>query len=70
MVPTEIDGSEPRPIRSSSSGSSAIVAYLEPGVTGEVDRCVGGWCKISGKGYSGWIAQDQLWGVYADEEID
>jgi SH3-like domain-containing protein len=61
---------DPRPIRAASAGSSAITAYLEPGVTGEVDRCVGGWCEISGKGYSGWIAQDQLWGVYADEQID
>jgi SH3-like domain-containing protein len=63
-------GSEPRPIRASASGSAEITAYLEPGVTGEIDRCTAGWCKISGKGYSGWIAQDQLWGVYADEEID
>jgi SH3-like domain-containing protein len=70
MVPSDPSGADPRPLRASSSGSSAIVAYLEPGVTGEVDRCVGGWCEISGKGYSGWIAQDQLWGVYADEEID
>ncbi|MEO8669015.1 MAG: SH3 domain-containing protein, partial [Bauldia sp.] len=61
---------DPRPIRVASSGSSEISAYLEPGVTGQVERCVGGWCEISGKGYSGWIAQDQLWGVYADEEID
>jgi SH3-like domain-containing protein len=70
IAPSEPAGGEPRPIRSGSSGSAAITAYLEPGVTGEIDRCVGGWCEISGKGYSGWIAQDQLWGVYADEEID
>ena len=63
-------GGEPRPIRSSASGSAEIVAYLEPGVTGDIDRCGGGWCKISGKDYSGWITQDQLWGVYANEEID
>jgi SH3-like domain-containing protein len=63
-------GGEPRPIRVSASGSAEIVAYLEPGVTGDIDRCDGGWCKISGKNYSGWITQDQLWGVYANEEID
>jgi SH3-like domain-containing protein len=63
-------GGEPRPIRASASGSAEIIAYLEPGVTGDVDRCNGGWCNISGEGYSGWITQDQLWGVYANEEID
>lgn len=61
---------DPRPIRSASSASADVTAYLEPGVTGEIDRCSGGWCRIDGKGFSGWIAQDQLWGVYADEEIN
>ena len=61
---------EPRPIRSSASPEAAINAYLEPGVLGELDRCANGWCRISGKNYSGWIAQDQLWGVYPDETID
>jgi SH3-like domain-containing protein len=61
---------DPRPVRNSASPSADITAYLEPGVTGEIDRCGEGWCKIEGKGYAGWIAADQLWGVYADEEID
>jgi SH3-like domain-containing protein len=61
---------DPRPVRASASSSADITAYLEPGVTGEVDRCADGWCKIEGKGYAGWIAADQLWGVYADEEIN
>ena len=37
---------------------------------GEIDRCLNGWCRISGANYSGWIQQDQLWGVYANEEIN
>jgi SH3-like domain-containing protein len=61
---------DPRPLRASSSASAQIVAYLEPGVTGEIGECKDGWCEMSGKGYSGWIAQDQLWGVYSDEEVD
>ena len=61
---------DPRPIRSSASPDAAIVAYLEPKVMGEIDRCLNGWCRISGANYSGWIQQDQLWGVYANEEIN
>jgi SH3-like domain-containing protein len=63
-------GGEPRPIRASDSAEARITAYLEPGVMGDVKRCREGWCQISGTGYSGWIARDQLWGVYPDEDID
>lgn len=69
-VVTPWAGTEPRPIRASASTEAAVSAYLEPGVVGTVDRCREKWCRISGQGYSGWIGQDQLWGVYVDEEID
>jgi len=62
-------GGEPRPIRASATTEARITAYLEPGVVGEVERCADGWCQISGQGYAGWIARDQLWGVYPDEDI-
>lgn len=61
---------EPRPIRASGAADARITAYLEPGVMGNVDRCRSGWCRISGKGFEGWIAGDQLWGVYPGEDID
>jgi SH3-like domain-containing protein len=60
---------DPRPIRSAASADASITAYLEPKVLGEIDKCADGWCKISGKGYDGWIPQDQLWGVYPGEEL-
>jgi SH3-like domain-containing protein len=63
-------GGEPRPLRAADSEEARIVAYLEPGVLGDVERCRAGWCEISGKGFAGWIARDQLWGVYPDEDID
>jgi SH3-like domain-containing protein len=63
-------GGDPRPIRRSAAAESAIVAYLEPGVMGKVERCANGWCRISGSGYAGWIDREQLWGVYPDEDID
>lgn len=61
---------EARPIRGEASARSAIAAYLQPGVMASIDRCRGGWCEVSGDGFSGWIEQDQLWGVYQDEEVD
>jgi len=61
---------DPRPIRSSASTQSAISAYLEPGVLADIELCGGGWCQLSGDNFDGWIAQDQLWGVYPNEEID
>jgi SH3-like domain-containing protein len=61
---------DPKPIRASASPESAITAYLEPGVLGDVRECKEHWCKITGNGFSGWIAQDQLWGVYPDESVD
>jgi SH3-like domain-containing protein len=36
----------------------------------EIERCDDGWCWLSGENFDGWIAQDQLWGVYPDEEIN
>jgi SH3-like domain-containing protein len=49
---------------------SAVVARLEPGVLGTVNRCAGGWCRIGGRGFEGWIQQAWLWGVYPNEKLD
>jgi SH3-like domain-containing protein len=62
--------SDPRPIRTSAGADAAVTAYLEPGVLAEIDRCEDGWCRLTGTNFRGWIAQDQLWGVYPDEKLD
>jgi SH3-like domain-containing protein len=41
---------------------------LQSGVLGSVKHCTGTWCRFVGDGFDGWIAQEQLWGVYPDEE--
>jgi SH3-like domain-containing protein len=61
---------DPRPLRAAASPDAAITAYLEPGVMADIKRCDGGWCRLSGATFSGWISQDQLWGVYPGEEIN
>jgi len=61
---------EPLPVRDDATSDATITAYLEPGVMGTIDRCRDNWCRISGNGYSGWISQDRLWGVYPNENVD
>jgi SH3-like domain-containing protein len=50
--------------------TSAIAARLQAGVVAQVKRCAAGWCHIIGNGFDGWIEQQRLWGVYADEKVD
>ncbi len=58
------------PIRADAEIESAVAAYLEPRVVAEVAECQGDWCRVEGKGYSGWIKQEQLWGVYPGEAFE
>jgi SH3-like domain-containing protein len=58
------------PLHDRADASSAVAARLEPGVLATVRRCAGGWCRISGAGFDGWIEQQRLWGVYPDEKIE
>ncbi|WP_245944031.1 SH3 domain-containing protein [Acuticoccus kandeliae] len=57
------------PLRAEAKASAHPVAYLQPNVLGNVDRCDGSWCSISGKGWRGVVPQRQLWGVYPSEEV-
>jgi SH3-like domain-containing protein len=60
---------EPRALRSVPSEAGTVTAYLEAGLQAEVEKCQGDWCQLSGRGFAGWIAQAELWGVYPGEEI-
>ncbi len=57
-------------LRDSPDGSSPVAARLQAGVVAQVKRCAAGWCRIAGNGFDGWIEQERLWGVYADEKVD
>lgn len=58
------------PLRQSAGPDSAAVALVAAGVMGDVDSCTGTWCRVAIDGYSGWIEQALLWGVYPGERID
>ncbi len=58
------------PIYDSADAKSAVAAKLQAGVVAQVKRCKDGWCRVIGTGFDGWIEQQRLWGVYADEKVD
>jgi SH3-like domain-containing protein len=58
------------PIYDSPDPNSAVAARLQAGVVAQVKHCAAGWCRVAGNGFDGWIEQQRLWGVYADEKVD
>ena len=58
------------PIYDRADLTSGVAAKLQAGVVAQVKKCVGSWCRVIGTGFDGWIEQQRLWGVYADEKVD
>ncbi|WP_417687313.1 SH3 domain-containing protein [Roseibium sp.] len=58
------------PLRARSKSDGQLVAELEANVLTNVTECAGGWCRVNGDGYDGWVDQTRLFGVYPDELID
>jgi SH3-like domain-containing protein len=61
---------EPRPIHERADPSSRIAYLAEPGVVGRIDKCSGGWCRITIGKRDGYVRSADLWGVAATEEIE
>ena len=49
---------------------AAVAARLQSGVLAQIKTCTGKWCQVSGKDFTGWIAQERLWGAYPNEKIE
>jgi SH3-like domain-containing protein len=58
------------PLYESADTTSALTARLQAGVVAQVRKCTSNWCHVSGNGFDGWIEQQRLWGVYADEKVE
>lgn len=56
-------------LRTRPQAEAPLTAWLTPGVVVHVDRCDGHWCRIQVPRVhvTGWVGQEQLWGVYANE---
>ncbi len=52
-----------RILRNGPAETAAPVARLEPGVIGQFEKCDSGWCRIAVPGYTGWVKQQDIWGV-------
>ncbi|RAI03730.1 aspartyl-trna synthetase [Acuticoccus sediminis] len=63
-------GDDNVPLMSAPAVSAATVAYLEPFVLADVERCDGAWCAISGRNWRGLVPQKSLWGVYPTEMVN
>ena len=58
------------PIYDRADPDSAVAAKLQAGVVTTVKKCTTNWCHVTGNGFDGWIQQERLWGVYADEQVN
>ena len=58
------------PIYDRADADSAVAARLQAGVVAQVKKCTTNWCHVTGNGFDGWIQQERLWGVYADEQVN
>ena len=58
------------PLRRSPDASSRVSAELQGGVLANVKHCNGGWCRITGEGFDGWIEETRLFGVYPNEKVE
>ncbi len=63
-------------MRASASADAALRARLAGGVRMSISACNGNWCQVSAgqpgerSTYSGWVRQEEIWGVYPDEVFD
>lgn len=66
-------------LRANRSDDAGVRARLGPGLKVTIKECDGDWCEVSatnqddsqrGVTYSGYLHQEELWGVYPDEVFD
>jgi len=58
------------PLYESADSTTAVTARLQAGVVTQIKKCTANWCHVMGNGFDGWIEQQRLWGVYADERVE
>lgn len=66
---------EPLPLYRERSSGAKLNARLESGVLINIEECDGIWCRANLRNsddqtFRGFVQQDKLWGVYANEEFD
>jgi SH3-like domain-containing protein len=59
-----------RVLRAEPAEGAKPVARLESGVVAKLETCERVWCRLSVKGYSGWMQQREVWGVRPGERLE
>lgn len=63
-------------MHASPSEDSAVRARLAPALRLSVNECNGDWCNVSAgragerNTHTGWVRQEEIWGVYPGENFD
>ena len=75
VMPWAKAGTGALPLYDKADDKASVVAQLQPNVIANVKVCKDGWCRIvvvppTGSDVSGFIKQDRLWGVYANEKLE
>jgi SH3-like domain-containing protein len=59
-----------RVLRAEPAEHGKPVARLENGVVAKLEKCERVWCRLSVKGYSGWVKQQEVWGIRPGERLE
>ena len=60
---------EIRALHSDPDANARTVARAEPGAIAKLLECKGTWCRIEAQDVKGWVARNEVWGVYANETL-
>lgn len=81
IAPWLNEQSQAIPLYARADRGAPLRAQLAPKVLVNVQECAESWCEVSGRfqpegenasaiNFKGWVEQQFVWGVYADEEFD
>jgi len=56
-------------LRRPEAGAPALL-HAEPGVSGPLEECKPGWCRMRLAGREAWVRRDFIWGVRAGETFE
>ena len=59
-----------RVLRAEPQEGAKPVARLEAGVVAKLEKCERVWCRLSVKGFTGWVKQQEVWGIRPGERLD
>lgn len=65
-----VRGDAPVGLLAEADAGAAILAFAEPGVVAQLEKCAGDWCELKADGVEGWVPRAAIWGVGPDETLD